>query len=295
MKKILLFLFACLALSAYAGNTVTVIITAGQSNTAGRCYNDSLPAYIKALDGQYKYCQWSYTNGRTRKADKEGVFRPFWPEMEGRGAGAWRFAYDAITYYLVEQALQQPFYVIKQAEGGTSIDPACRSTNNHHWSADVAFLDSTQSVNLGGLSLLKALESNIDKSIDALKSQGLEPDIKCMLWHQGESDRGKAANYYANLKAMVAHIRQHLVEKTGNKKYAALPFLCGAVPTNSKQYKKQVEDAKQQLAQEDKNFHYIPLENATFIGDQLHFDRPTAERLGRGMYNKMLDLKLLKK
>jgi len=158
----------------------------------------------------------------------------------------------------------------------------------------VAFLDSTTSVNLGGLSLLKALESNIDKSLDALKAQGLEPDIKCMLWHQGESDRGKAANYYTNLKAMVAHIRQHLVEKTGNKKYAALPFLCGAVPTNSKQYKKQVEDAKLQLAQEDKNFHYIPLEDATFIGDQLHFDRPTAERLGRSMYNKMLDLKLLK-
>ena len=278
----------------WAGKSVTVIITAGQSNTAGRCYNDSLPEYIKALGGQYKYCQWSYTNGRTRKADKEGVFRPFWPEMEGRGAGAGRFAYDAITYYLVEQALQQPFYVIKQAEGGTSIDPACRSTNNHHWSADVAFLDSTQSVNMGGLSLLKALESNIDKSIDALKAQGLDPDIKCMLWHQGESDRGKAAQYHDNLKAMVGHIRQHLVEKTGNKKYAALPFLCGAVPANSKQYKIQVEDAKMQLAKEDKNFHYIPLEEATFIGDQLHFDRPTAERLGRDMFNKMLDLKLLK-
>ena len=115
-----------------------------------------------------------------------------------------------------------------------------------------------------------------------------------MLWHQGESDRGKAANYYDNLKAMVTHIRQHLVEKTGNKKYASLPFLCGAVPSNSKQYKKQVEDAKLQLAQEDKNFYYIPLEDATFIGDQLHFDRPTAERLGRSMYNKMLDLKLIK-
>ena len=295
MKKLIIFtLFALMALSVSAGKPVTVIITAGQSNTAGRCYNDSLPEYIQALGGQYKYCQWSYTNGRTRKADKEGVFRLFWPEMEGRGKGAGCFAYDAITYYLVEQALQQPFYVIKQAEGGTSIDPACRSTNNHHWSADVAFLDSTTSVNLGGLSLLKAFESNIDKSIDALKAQGLEPDIKCMLWHQGESDRGKAANYYTNLKAMVAHIRQHLVEKTGNKRYAQLPFLCGAVPTNSKQYKKQVEDAKQQLAQEDKNFHYIPLEGATFIGDQLHFDRPTAERLGRGMYNKMVELKLVK-
>lgn len=295
MKRILLTFIAILAISStWADKNVIVIITAGQSNTAGRCYNDSLPEYIKALGGQYKYCQWSYTNGRTRKADKEGVFRPFWPEMESIGNKAGRFAYDAITYYLMEQKLQKPFYVIKQAEGGTSIDPACRSTNNHHWSADEAFLDSTTSVNLGGLSLLKALESNIDKSIDALKAQGLDPDIKCMLWHQGESDRGKAQNYYTNLKAMLAHIRQHLVEKTGNKKYATLPFLCGAVPSNSKQYKQQVEDAKLQLAQEDKNFYYIPLEDATFIGDLLHFDRPTAERLGHSMYDKMLELKLLK-
>ena len=294
MKRILISLFACLALSAFAGKPVTVIITAGQSNTAGRCMNDSLPDYIKSLGGDYKYCYWSYTNGKTRKADKEGEFRPFWPEMEGRAPKQGRFAYDAITYYLIEQALQQPFYVIKHAEGGTSIDQACKSTNNHHWSADIAFLDSTTSVNLGGLSLLKAFEDNIDKSIDALKAQGLEPDIKCMLWHQGESDRSKAANYYANIKAMVVHIRQHIVDKTGNKKYATLPFLCGAVPTNSKQYNQQVEKAKLQLAQEDRNFHYIPLEDATFIGDQLHFDRPTAERLGRAMYNKMVDLKLIK-
>lgn len=296
MKSRLLILSVVLlmAMMMQAGKPVTVVITAGQSNTAGRCYNDSLPEYIKALNGQYKYCYWSYTNGKTRMADKEGEFRLFWPEMEGRNKGAFRFAYDAITYYLMEQALQKPFYVIKHAEGGTSIDPACRSTGNHHWSANEAFLDSTKSVNQGGLSLLKAFEDNIDKSIDALKAQGLEPDIKCMLWHQGESDRKCPNAYYENLKTMVNHIRQHLVVKTGNKKYAQLPFLCGAVPANSKQYKKQVEDAKLQLAQEDKNFHYIPLEEATFIGDQLHFDRSTAERLGRGMFNKMIDLKLIK-
>lgn len=295
MKRVFAFLIsALLVTSVYAGKPVTVIITAGQSNTAGRCYNDSLPEYIRALGGQYMFCQWSYTNGRTRKADKEGEFRPFWPEMEGRGKGAGRFAYDAITYYLIEQALQQPFYVIKVAEGGTSIDPACKSTNNHHWSADEEFLDSTHSINYGGLSLLKAFEDNIDKSLDVLKAQGLEPQIKCMMWHQGESDRAKAANYHDNLQEMVAHIRQHLVTKTGNKEYAMLPFLCGAVPQNSKQYRKQVEEAKQQLAREDKNFHYIPLEDATFIGDQLHFDRPTAERLGQAMYDKMKELKLVK-
>ncbi|MBQ8457327.1 MAG: polysaccharide deacetylase [Prevotella sp.] len=300
MKKTRLILTVALlmAVATIAGakknQSVTVIITAGQSNTAGRCYNDSLPQYIKDLGGQYKFCQWSYTNGRTRKADKEGEFRLFWPEMEGRNKGAFRFAYDAITYYLVEQALQEPFYVIKHAEGGTSIDPLCKSSANHHWSADVAFLDSTTSVNQGGLSLLKALEDNIDKSLAKLKAEGKDPDIKCMLWHQGESDRKRFKQYYDNLKAMVAHVRQHLVEVTGDKKYATLPFLCGAVPVNSKQYKEQVEAAKMRLAKEDKNFYYIPLENATFIGDQLHFDRPTAERLGKGMYNKMVELKLIK-
>lgn len=295
MKRIILLaVSAWFVTLAYAGKPVTVIITAGQSNTAGRCMNDSLPDYIKALDGAYQYCHWSYTNGKTRKADKEGEFRPFWPEMEGRAPKQGRFAYDAIVYYLVEQALQQPFYVIKHAEGGTSIDPACKSTGNHHWSADEAFLDSTQSVNLGGLSLLKAFEDNIDKSIDALKAQGLEPDIKCMLWHQGESDRSKSAAYYDNLKAMVQHIRQHLVDKTGDKKYAYLPFICGTVPTNSKQYNIGVEHALYKLEAENINFHVIPMGEATFIGDQLHFDRPTAERLGRGMYNKMIDLKLIK-
>lgn len=256
--------------------------------------NDQLPDYIKALGSQYKYCQWSFTNGNTRLADKEGEFRPFWPEMESKNKPG-RFAYDAIVYYRVEQALQQPFYVIKHAEGGTAIDPACKSSKNHHWSADEAFLDSTTSVNHGGLSLLKALEDNIDKSLDALKAQGKEADIKCMLWHQGESDRGKPANYHDNLKTLVQHIRQHLVTKTGNKRYARLPFICGTVPTNSKQYNKGVEDAMLQLANDDPNFHVIQMGEGTFIGDQLHFDLPTAERLGNAMFQKMKELKLIKK
>lgn len=42
---------------------VSVFLTAGQSNTAGRCMNENLPDYIKTLgaanDGAYKYCKWS--------------------------------------------------------------------------------------------------------------------------------------------------------------------------------------------------------------------------------------------
>lgn len=51
---------------------VSVFLTAGQSNTAGRCMNENLPDYIKTLgaanDGAYKYCNWSYMQLSTSSA-----------------------------------------------------------------------------------------------------------------------------------------------------------------------------------------------------------------------------------
>lgn len=275
--------------------TVPMFITAGQSNTAGRCMNENLPDYIKALGSAYQYCQWSYTNGATRLSDKEGEFRKFWPEMESANNSG-RFAYDAIVYYWLEQALQQDFYVVKHAMGGTSIDPSCTSSKDYHWSADATWLAEHASCNEeGGTSMLKALVSNIGKSIDALTAAGKTADIKAMIWHQGESDRSGTGpdNYHDNLKAVVQYVRDYLVEKTGDSKYATLDFICGTVPTNSSQYNKKVYDALFTLASEDEHFHVIETSPGTFIGDQLHFDTNCAERLGINMYNKMVDLGLV--
>ena len=275
--------------------TVPMFITAGQSNTAGRCMNENLPDYIKALGTEYQYCNWSYTNGSTRKSDKEGVLRKFWPEMESANNPG-RFAYDAIVYYWLEQALQKDFYVVKHAAGGTSIDPACTSTNDYHWSADATWLAEHASCNAdGGTSMLKAFCDNIGKSIDALAADGKSADIKAMIWHQGESDRTGTGpdNYYANLKAVVKYVRDYLVSKTGDEKYAAFDFICGTVPPQSKQYNKKVYDALFTLASEDSHFHVIKTEPGTFIGDDLHFDTNCAERLGINMYNKMVDLGLV--
>ncbi len=260
--------------------------------------NDNLPDYIKTLgnahDGAYQYCNWSYTNGATRLSDKEGEFRKFWPEMESSGTPG-RFAYDAIVYYWIEQALQKDFYVVKHAMGGTSIDPTCTSSKDYHWSADATWLAANTSCNEGGLSMLKAFCSNIDKSLDALTMAGKTYDIKCMIWHQGESDRSGTGpdGYHDNLQAVVQYVRNYLVTKTGDSKYNTLPFICGTVPTNSKQYNKKVYDALFTLASEDANFHVIETSPGTFIGDDLHFDTNCAERLGIGMYNKMVDLGLV--
>ena len=282
-----------------SGDAVSVFLTAGQSNTAGRCMNENLPDYIKTLgsnnNGAYQYCNWSYTNGSTRKSESEGVFRKFWPEMESAGTPG-RFAYDAIVYYWIEQALQKDFYVVKHAAGGTSIDPSCTSTNEYHWSADATWLAGHASCNTeGGTSMLKAFCDNIGKSLDALTTDGKAYDIKAMIWHQGESDRSGTGpdNYHDNLAAVVQYVRNYLVTKTGNSKYATLDFICGTVPKESKQYNKKVYDALFTLAQEDSHFHVIETSPGTFIGDQLHFDTNCAERLGIGMYNKMVDLGLV--
>ena len=279
--------------------TVSVFLTAGQSNTAGRCMNDNLPDYIKTLgtnnSGAYQYCNWSYTNGSTRKEESEGVFRKFWPEMESAGNSG-RFAFDAIVYYWIEQALQKDFYVVKHAQGGTSIDPTCTSTNDYHWSADATWLAEHASCNTdGGTSMLKAFCDNIGKSIEALADAGKTADVKAMIWHQGESDRTGTGpdNYHDNLKAVVKYVRDYLVTKTGDEKYATLDFICGTVPKESKQYNKKIYDALFTLAQEDSHFHVIETAPGTFIGDQLHFDTNCAERLGINMYNKMVDLGLV--
>ncbi|MBQ9650923.1 MAG: hypothetical protein IJV13_01735 [Prevotella sp.] len=293
MKNSLLLTFALLMMVFTAtAQEKAVILTAGQSNTAGRCDNANLPDYIKALGTEYQYCNWSYTNGGSRKVESEGVFRKFWPEREKGGK---QFAYDAIVYYWVEQALKQDFYVVKHAMGGTSIDPTCQSSSDYHWSADPEWLAEHPSCNEGGTSMLKAFVSNIGKSLDAITAKGETFDIKCMIWHQGESDRSGTGpdGYHDNLKAVVKYVRDYLVEKTGKQKYATLPFICGTVPKNSKQYNKKVYDALFTLQDEDPNFHVIETSPGTFIGDQLHFDSNCAERLGIGMYNKMVDLGLI--
>lgn len=277
-----------------AQEKATVILTAGQSNAAGRCDNANLPGYIQTLgtenDEAYKYCHWSYTNGGSRKQECEGVFRKFWPEREKAGK---QFAFDAITYYWVEQALQKPFYVVKHAMGGTSIDPTCQSSSDYHWSADAAWLAENPSCNQDGKSMLKALCDNIGASLDAI-GEG-KYDVKCLLWHQGESDRSGTGpdGYHDNLQAVVKYLRDYLVQKTGDAKYATLPVIAGTVPTNSKQYNKKVYDALFDLQDEDANMHVVETSPGTFIGDQLHFDSNCAERLGIGMYNKMVELGLV--
>lgn len=289
MKKFLLTAAILCSLTALGqskrNQPATVIITAGQSNTDGRVLNNALPDYIR--QNKYKYCQWCYGSAGQQIT---GEFETFWPRMVHQ-ARPGRWAYDAVTYYWLEQALQKDFYVIKWSLGGTAIDTGCSSTSGKYWSADPKWLAANYSTATGGKSLLlsftEKISACIDNKLDKLP-EGYE--IKAFLWHQGESDRHKGKNYYKNLKDVVAYVRNFLVEKTGNKRYKKLPFICGTVSRSNKQYSADVEAALYKLAKEDKNFYVIDMSKAELQRDQLHFTAEAAEYLGIEMYNKLVEL-----
>lgn len=288
MKYFLFTIILCWTISFAVVNAkepVTVILTAGQSNIDGRILNELLPAYIQA--NKYKYCYWMYGSEGQLMTDE---FELFWPKINNP-AQSDKWAFDAVTYYFLEQAIQKPFYVVKWSLGGTAIDTGCRSNSEKYWNASSEFLAKNHSTLTGGKSLLLSFTETISLAIDStLASLPEGYEVKAFLWHQGESDCQCGKNYYQNLKQLVNYVRDFLVKKTGSKYYNQLPFICGTVSRVNRQYNKDVERAMFQLSQEDKNFYVIDMSEAELQEDQLHFTQKSAEYLGVQVYNKLVDL-----
>lgn len=283
---LLLFLLSNSVLSNTSGQITKtkshVIITAGQSNTDGRVKNELLPTYIKKYatdtveykNGEYNYCKIS-------RNSNNGKFSPFFPK--GRiSDGLW--AYDAVTYYLLEQYLKEDFYVVKYAVGGTSIQYSSNSAKGRYWSADKEWLAQTKSFENGGNSLLLSFTEAIDSAIDNTLSK-LENgyQIDAFLWHQGESDDRYENSYYENLKAVINYVREYLTEKTGQD-YSRLPFIFGSVPQSNKCYSLLVDAAMRRIAEEDDYAYLVDMSGYTLQKDRLHFDEKSAEYLGKEMY-----------
>lgn len=301
----LLTMLLSLNIATATAATKALFLTGGQSNTDGRLYAATLPSYLQSANANALVSYHApYSEGRL------GVFYPYFPTSEGTGQPG-RWAYDAVTYYYIGQALNETFYVAKTSYGGTSIDPSISNSPSthsnswldgygagYHWSADPTFLAATakagttfvnDDVTYDGQSMLLSWIANIDAAIDAITSAGDTPDIKAIIWHQGESDKNAAGSYYNNLKAMVAYVRNHLVTKTGDSKYATLPFFCGTIPHASSLCNSTVEKAFFTLEDEDANFHVIDLRDLTMLSDAKHFDAPSAELFGKRLYNRMVD------
>lgn len=85
----------------------------------------------------------------------------------------------------------------------------------------------------------------------------------------------------------MSYVRDHLTRKTGED-YSELPFIFGSVAKSNKRYNAEVEAAMKRLASEDKNAYLIDMSKATLLKDRLHFDKTSAEYLGKQMYDTMI-------
>lgn len=280
-----------------SANGVPVIIVAGQSNTDGRIKTTETAFPYTLNHTQISYCNGD-VNGSYPVVD-EGNFVTYGTTPRSDAGESW--GYDAIIYNKVQEALggNTDFYVIKQSKGNTAVNAMSTSGNNQHWwSANPVWLDRNTSANKGGRSLLLALKDNIDKSLKVFDDTNKEYDIKFLMWHQGEADRGKGTEYETQMKAVINYIRNYLVERTGNNKYSNLPVILGGIADVSNEYKAEVETGKQNIAAGDANVYYVPTGTMTletdFRSDKVHFNATGAEKLATKVWdvistNKLLD------
>lgn len=256
-----------------------VFLTAGQSNTAGRVYAADMPAYLAA-----GYRLLHYADVTTKRDGRFGG-RTF---SENRG----RWSYCDVVNHLLDSTLNAAFYSIKAAVGGTSIDSVAGGPKRPSWYAGREWLASNRAYSgdvATGRSLTKSLMEGFALCVDSTLSrlpQGY--DVKAIMWHQGESDRHAAADYYRNFKEMICYMRETISRVTGREEYMTLPFIFGTVPHASRQYSRGVEEAQRRVAAELPNVYCVDLSEAWLGPDNLHFAADWTERIGIRMYNVLV-------
>lgn len=283
MKQIIMAVLCLIVgISANAQTKGAVYLTAGQSNADGREYVAALPDYLKS---------YTYQHLRYKNCTQEGggEFRDF--------AFGQRFAFCDICNYFLDQAAQQDFYAIKCTYGGTAIDTAATYDHLPVWCADADWIARNNAyrgdINTGK-SLTRSLTEGFADLVDGTLSKLADGyDVKAIMWHQGESDRSKAGHYKKNFSDMIQYMRQAIASKTGQEKDKTLPFIFGTISHNSKQYSAAVEQAQKEVAAELPNVYWIDMSDAGLRSDNLHFDGPWTEYLGKMMYNKLVELGLV--
>lgn len=128
-----------------------------------------------------------------------------------------------------------------------------------------------------------------DDSIAAAKKAMKDGTLKAILWHQGESDStaGDAPKYAERLEDLINRFRKELDAPD-------LPFIIGQLgrfPAKPWDANRGMVDAAQQaVAKKLKNVRFVPIENPSSIGDNLHFDTPTLRRFAEGYATAYLDI-----
>ena len=273
-----------------------VFLYAGQSNADGREFVQNLPDYMKVGTAPYA----PYQHLKYASICGTPTVKTFGTRTLEIGT---RYAFCDVTNYWIDQAVGQDFYAIKCAYGGTAIAPGVTAEKLPIWYADATWMqthyaykgdDLTQEAYKNNNSLTKNLTEGFASLVDGtLAALDGGYDVKAIMWHQGESDRNAASDYYVNFKTMIQYMRQAIYAKTGDEADLQLPFIFGTICHQSTQYNATVEQAQLQVAKDVPGVYYIDMSDVTLRSDNLHFDGPATDYLGKMMYNKLVELGLV--
>ena len=274
----------------------SVFLYAGQSNADGREYVQNLPEYMKVGTAPYA----PYTHLKYASICGTPSTKTFGSRTLAIGT---RYAFCDVANYWIDKALNTDFYAIKCAYGGTAIAPGVTADKLPIWYADADWMQShnaykgddiTQEAYKNNNSLTKNLTEGFASLVNGtLAAVEGGYDVKAIMWHQGESDRNASSSYYLNFKTMIEYMRHAIYEITGDEADKTLPFIFGTICHSSTQYNATVEKAQLQVAADVPNVYYIDMSDVTLRSDNLHFDGPSTDYLGKQMYNKLVELNLV--
>lgn len=270
------------ATSEEISNKVQVILLYGQSNMEGHTKKE----YLVSTVGKDK--TYEYKNGYDDilisyacTIDNNTSNKEFVPVKLGQGYTVSQFGPEVgIAEYFHQNKTKDPIYIIKFAQGATSLYNSWRSPSSGMTGSLYRF----------------AMDYTLEQ-LQKLESMDLYPEVKAICWMQGEDD--SSSNYYSKYyeyeKALVEDMRSEL------NYYSTVDGIgfvdAGISDCSAWTHHVEVNEAKKELADEDENHIYFgtieqELEyNNEPIGnpDIYHYDSSSMIKLGNIFAEKMAE------
>lgn len=262
---------------------VNVIILSGQSNAVG-CKNSQLlinsmgqEKYEEYLSGfedikiAYNNYEYKYDSTKEIALQNSSKRSEFVKVQLGQGNVPDNFGPEIGMAEELQSKWGEKLYIIKCACGASNL--------NDHW-ADSSF------------TMFQNLKSLVDKKMNELKEQGLNPILRAFCWMQGEGDSypNYYEYYYDNLVRFKSNLDKAFLKYTENSN---LPFIDAAIgPGAAKNqevgewvYYKEVNEDKKRFSETNETNVYIDtiaegLHTNEEPNDNVHYDSESVVKLG---------------
>lgn len=244
------------------------ILVAGQSNTDGAIPYAEIPS-------------WFVTAGRlipgVNFSKNPGTGFSTYTVADGSLWAYDLFLYKSMIDYLRTKHSDPTYemYVIKQSVSGTSISVDAKPTSPGYWDINFEKIPTNK----------PAITKEWEKRLKTILAAVTTFDLRCVVWHQGESDQGDPDTYYQNLNNLIWYVR-------GVLNMPKLVWILGGINTSSTSFNQKVQDAKIKLAAEDRYIEYVEVLNgSSYLGtDSLHWNAVGAQDFSDKVFNLIKDI-----